>query len=74
MKQFHGGEYTHTRKQVQTCSLVRNYVHLMASKVPEAFGETFMFNKVFLCTNNFEPYALYIDGEFSKYINNDRIG
>ncbi|CAB4028783.1 transient receptor potential cation channel subfamily M member 6-like, partial [Paramuricea clavata] len=63
----------HTRKQVQMHAVARNLTARFSAKVPEEFGETFQYGKVFYSHWNECPVTVeeYVPGVFSKYINND---
>ncbi|CAB4017492.1 transient receptor potential cation channel subfamily M member 6-like [Paramuricea clavata] len=63
----------HTRKQVQMHAVARNLTARFSAKVPEEFGKTFQYDKVFYSHWNECPVTVeeYVPGVFSKYINND---
>ena len=63
----------HTRKQVQMHAVPQNLTARFSAKVPEEFGETFQYGKVFYSHWNECPVTVeeYVPGVFSKYINND---
>lgn len=63
----------HTRKQVQMHCVARNITQRFSAKIPEEFGHTFSYGKVFYSMLENVPVTIeaYMPGEFVKYINND---
>lgn len=63
----------HTRKQVQMHTISRNLTARFSAKVPEEFGESFQYGKVFYSQWGEFPITVeeYVPGVFSKYVNND---
>ena len=64
---------THTRKQVQMHAVARHIAKSLQKKAPATFGECFTYNTVYFSTVDHRPITVekYIDGRFTKYINND---
>ena len=54
-------------------TVARNVAQRLRKHAPEAFGQTFQYNKVFFSLLDGEPITIeeYIDGQFVKYVNND---
>jgi len=63
----------HTRKQVQMHTVARQLTKKFSSIVPEEFGQSFVYNKVFYSRLNDEPVTVeeFVSGQFTKYVNND---
>lgn len=63
----------HTRKQVQMHTVARQLTKQFSSIVPEEFGQSFAYNKVFYSRLNDEPVTVeeFVSGQFTKYVNND---
>ena len=63
----------HTRKQVQMHTVARQLTKRFSSIVPEEFGQSFAYNKVFYSRFNDEPVTVeeFVSGQFTKYVNND---
>ena len=63
----------HTRKQVQMHTVARQLTKKFSSIVPEEFGQSFAYNKVFYSRLNDEPVTVeeFVSGQFTKYVNND---
>ena len=63
----------HTRKQVQMHTVARQLTKKFSSIVPEQFGQSFAYNKVFYSRLNDEPVTVeeFVSGQFTKYVNND---
>ena len=63
----------HTRKQVQMHCVARNITQRFSAKIPDEFGQTFSYGKVFYSVLENVPVTIeaYMPGEFIKYINND---
>jgi len=63
----------HTRKQVQMHTVARQLTTKFSSIVPEEFGQSFAYKKVFYSRLNDEPVTVeeFVFGQFTKYVNND---
>lgn len=63
----------HTRKQVQMHTVARQLTKRFSSIVPEEFGQSFAYNKVFYSRFSDEPVTVeeFVSGQFTKYVNND---
>ena len=62
----------HTRKQCQMHSVARNITQRLKKRAPVEFGSTFTYKPVYFIHKG-EPVTMveYIDGTFTKYVNND---
>lgn len=63
----------HTRKQVQRYTVARQLTKQFSTIVPEEFGQSFAYNKVFYSRFNGKPVTVeeFVSGQFTKYVNND---
>ena len=63
----------HTRKQVQMHTVARQLTKQFRTIVPEEFGQSFAYNKVFYSGFNGKPVTVeeFVSGQFTKYVNND---
>ena len=62
----------HTRKTVQMHTLARHFAMMFNDECPQNFGENFHYTKLFYAKLESEAITIekYIDGAFTKYINN----
>ena len=63
---------THTRKVVQMHALARHFSLMLRDCAPPGFGDTFLYTKLFYAKlkEEFITVEPYIEGNFSKYVNN----
>lgn len=63
----------HTRKQVQRHTVAWQLTKQFSTIVPEEFGQSFAYNKVFYSRFNGKPVTVeeFVSGQFTKYVNND---
>ena len=63
----------HTRKQVQMHTVARQLTKQFSTIVPEEFGQSFAYNKVFYSRFNGKAVTVeeFVSGQFTKYVNND---
>ena len=63
----------HSRKQVQMHTVARQLTKQFSTIVPEEFGQSFAYNKVFYSRFNGKPVTVeeFVSGQFTKYVNND---
>ena len=63
----------HTRKQIQMHTVARQLTKRFSSIVPEEFGQSFAYNKVFYSRFNDEPVTVgeFVSGQFTKYVEID---
>ncbi len=64
----------HAKKQCQMHTVARNITQRFEKSVPEEFGDTFSFGKVYYALmGDTEPITVeeYIEGKFAKYVNNN---
>ena len=78
MKELGIKEEEHARKQVQMHALAQNIASQMTKNIPEEFGETFTYDCMHFGkikhddeTEHFVTIERYMEGEFTKYINNN---
>jgi hypothetical protein len=72
-------EEDHARKQVQMHTLAQNIANQMTKYVDKEFGEAFSYDNIYLgeikptsnANRGFVTIEKYIEGEFTKYVNNN---
>ena len=64
----------HTRKQVQMYTVARQLTKQFCIIVPEEFGQSFAYNKVFYSRFNGKPVTVeeFVPGQFTKYVNDGK--